>query len=68
MGIEVSNSLPFIKSKLNTEKKLIVQHYIKHLLLYNYRKFDIRTYMIGVTINGRHKFYFYEEGYIRTSS
>ena len=38
------------------------------MLLYNQRKFDIRTYMICVTINGRHKFFWYDEGYIRTSS
>lgn len=68
MGIEITNSLSFIKSKLSTSKKLIVQAYIKNLLLYNYRKFDIRTYMICLTINGRHKFYWYEEGYIRTAS
>lgn len=38
------------------------------MLLYNYRKFDIRAYMIAVTINGRTKYFWYEEGYIRTSS
>jgi hypothetical protein len=68
MGIEISNSLSFIRAKLSSAKKLIVQYYIKNLLLYNYRKFDIRTYMICLTINGRHKFYWYEEGYIRTAS
>jgi len=68
MGIELSNSLSFIRSELSSAKKLIVQSYLKNILLYNYRKFDIRTYMICLTINGRHKFYWYEEGYIRTAS
>ena len=45
-----------------------MQYYVKNLLLYNHRKFDIRTYMIAVTINGRHKFYWYDEGYLRTAS
>ncbi len=67
-GIEVTASLSDIKLKLNVEKKLIVQYYLKNLLLYNGRKFDIRTYMIALTINGRMKFYWYEEGYVRTSS
>lgn len=67
-GIEVTNSLQEIKLKLNQQKKLIVQHYIRNLLLYNNRKFDIRAYMVAVTINGRVKFFWYEEGYIRTSS
>lgn len=67
-GIEVTTSLSHIKSKLNIQNKLIVQFYIKNLLLYNSRKFDIRTYMIGLTFNGRTKFYWYEEGYIRTAS
>lgn len=53
---------------MNTYKKIIVQAYIKNLLLYNGRKFDIRTYMIALTVNGRLKVYWYDEGYIRTSS
>jgi len=57
-----------IKATLNYEKKIIVQSYIRNLLLYNGRKFDIRSYMIALTVHGRLKFYWYEEGYIRTSS
>ncbi len=37
-------------------------------MLYNFRKFDIRTYMLAVTIHGRLKCYWYAEGYIRTAS
>lgn len=48
--------------------KLIVQEYLKNIMLINGRKFDIRVYMLQLTIQGRIKYYFYEEGYIRTSS
>jgi tubulin monoglycylase TTLL3/8 len=37
-------------------------------MLYNKRKFDIRHYMLITCINGSFKGYWYEEGYIRTSS
>jgi len=37
-------------------------------LLYNKRKFDIRCYMLVTSVNGVLKGYFYDEGYIRTSS
>jgi len=57
-----------IKNKVNIQKKLIVQYYIRNLLLYNSRKFDIRTYLVALTVNGRLKMFWYEEGYIRTSS
>jgi hypothetical protein len=67
-GIEVTKSLNMIKNKVNTQKKLIVQYYIRNLMLYNNRKFDMRTYMMAMTINGRIKLFWYEEGYIRTSS
>jgi tubulin polyglutamylase TTLL1/tubulin monoglycylase TTLL3/8 len=38
------------------------------LLLYQRRKFDIRTYILMTQVNGILKAYWYEEGYIRTSS
>lgn len=47
---------------------LIIQKYIQNLFLYNGRKFDIRTYMIAATIGGLTKFFWYSEGYLRTSS
>lgn len=59
-GIVVSASLSEIKSSLNLHKKLIVQTYVKNLLLYNGRKFDIRTYMLATTVHGRLKVFWYE--------
>lgn len=37
-------------------------------MLYNKRKFDIRHYILISCINGSFKGYWYEEGYVRTSS
>lgn len=37
-------------------------------MLYNKRKFDIRHYMLITCINGSFKGYWYEDGYVRTSS
>jgi len=37
-------------------------------MLYQKRKFDIRHYALITCINGIFKFYWYDEGYIRTSS
>ena len=36
--------------------------------LYNKRKFDMRCYILITTVNGLVKGYWYEEGYIRTTS
>lgn len=36
--------------------------------LYNKRKFDIRCYILITTVNGVVKGYWYNEGYIRTTS
>ena len=44
-----------------------MQKYIHNPLLYNKRKFDIRTYALASSINGNFKAFFYKEGYIRTS-
>lgn len=37
-------------------------------MLYNKRKFDIRCFILYTSQNGIDKAYWYEEGYIRTSS
>ena len=52
----------------NPRKTLIVQKYISRPLLYHRRKFDIRCYILITTVNGRLKGYWYNDGYIRTSS
>jgi tubulin polyglutamylase TTLL1 len=54
----------------NGKKKhsLIIQSYITRPLLYNNRKFDIRVYMLIVHHNSKLKAYWYQEGYVRTSS
>lgn len=41
---------------------------MSNLLLYNGRKFDIRAYLLCVTIAGTIKYFWYSEGYLRTSS
>jgi hypothetical protein len=37
-------------------------------MLYHGRKFDIRTYLLCVVHGGVTKFYWYGQGYLRTSS
>ena len=44
-----------------------MQKYIHNPLLYNRRKFDIRTYCLATSVNGNFKAFYYTEGYIRTS-
>lgn len=45
-----------------------MQSYIKNPLLINKRKFDIRVYGMLVTHYGVMRGYFFEDGYLRTSS
>ena len=54
--------------KLGRNKSLIVQQYIANPMLYNGRKFDIRTFMLISTNNGLLRAYWYQDGYVRTSS
>jgi len=49
-------------------RTFILQKYIENPMLYNKRKFDLRHYMLITCINGSFKAYWYEEGYVRTSS
>jgi hypothetical protein len=49
-------------------RTLIVQAYIKNPLLINKRKFDIRVYGMLVCHYGNLRGYFFEDGYLRTSS
>ena len=48
-------------------RSYIVQRYLMPFL-YNKRKFDIRCYVLVTSVNNIIKAYWYEEGYIRTSS
>ena len=46
----------------------IIQKYIDNPLLIHRRKFDFRVFALVTSINKTLKGYFYEDGYIRTSS
>ncbi|CAD8049611.1 unnamed protein product [Paramecium primaurelia] len=46
----------------------LIQKYIEKPFLYNKRKFDIRCYFLITQLNNIIRAYWYEEGYIRTSS
>lgn len=46
----------------------IVQKYLERPLLIRQRKFDIRCFALVTSVNGLIKAYFYQEGYLRTSS
>ena len=50
------------------QKTFIVQKYIDNPFLIHRRKFDFRVYALVTCINKTLKGYFYEDGYIRTSS
>lgn len=52
----------------NNNRTLIVQKYLQNPYLYKKRKFDIRCYLLITTANGIVKGYFFNEGYIRTTS
>jgi hypothetical protein len=54
--------------KIGKEATLIVQSYIRNPLLIKKRKFDIRVYGMLTSVYGCLKGYFYEDGYMRTSS
>ena len=50
------------------KRTFIVQKYLETPLLLNRRKFDIRCYVLITSINSVVQAYFYQEGYLRTSS
>jgi hypothetical protein len=60
-GIFVSDSIEAIRSRIEKNKKhtYIIQKYIKNNLTFQKRKFDIRTYLLMVSIGGVLKFYWY---------
>ena len=49
-------------------RSYIIQKYITQPFLFRGRKFDIRTFVLVTSVNGNLRAYFYEEGYLRTSS
>lgn len=74
-GITICKSLEKIKTELHSNSSpesgqhtVIIQKYIEKPFLVNKRKFDIRLYTLMTSTNGILQCYFYQEGYIRTSS
>lgn len=70
-GIFVSRSVEEIKRRISRRKQAhtyIIQKYLTTPMLYNRRKFDIRTYLLALSIAGSTKYFWYREGYLRTSS
>ena len=70
-GIIITDKLKVIISYISefeSNHTFIIQKYIENPLLINKRKFDIRCFTLLTSINGNLKGYFYNEGYIRTSS
>jgi|JI9StandDraft_1071089.scaffolds.fasta_scaffold53656_3 tubulin--tyrosine ligase len=72
-GIQVARDFQEIESLVadatqNKKRTCIIQKYIHNPLLINRRKFDMRLYAFMTSVNGQRRAYFYEEGYIRTSS
>jgi len=68
--VEIQQTDKNTNSKLedNQRRTFILQKYIDRPLLIKKRKFDIRVFGTMTSINGWLKGYFYEDGYIRTSS
>lgn len=67
-GIKVFKNLNAIMDYINSSPhldKFVVQKYIEKPLLFNNRKFDIRVWVIATS---KGELYFYNEGYLRTSS
>ncbi|CAD8097268.1 unnamed protein product [Paramecium sonneborni] len=75
-GITVCQTLSEI-NKIVSKKQIhsngkhftyLIQKYIEKPFLYNKRKFDIRCYFLITQLNNIMRAYWYEDGYIRTSS
>ena len=68
MGVQELQNDPKIVDDNEVDNTLIVQKYIEKPLLINKRKFDIRVFGMMTSVNGTLRGYFYEDGYLRTSS
>jgi hypothetical protein len=71
-NIFISSSFDEISQAVNIRENLggstIIQKYKSDLLLFKGRKFDIRTFLLCICLGGHCKFYWYSNGYARTSS
>lgn len=76
-GINVVHTLQDVRKLVHSaggtnaigyQKTFIVQKYIDNPFLIHRRKFDFRVFALVTCINKTLKGYFYEDGYIRTSS
>jgi tubulin monoglycylase TTLL3/8 len=74
-GISVVSDINSVKQELKNNPfpstgphTFIIQKYLEKPYLVNKRKFDIRCYAMITSLNGFIQGYFYQEGYIRTTS
>lgn len=68
-GIVIASTLAEISSSVSDSlHTYIIQKYIERPLLFDSRKFDIRCFALLTSVNGYIKGYYYQEGYLRTSS
>ena len=76
-GIAVCGTIEQVKAEISAhsvcplsglKRTFILQKYIENPLLINRRKFDIRCFALVTAINSVIQCYFYQEGYLRTSS
>lgn len=70
-GINVARDLNDIRKFISPDgqnSNFIVQKYIDNPFLIHRRKFDFRVFGLVTSINKYLKGYFYDDGYIRTSS
>ena len=65
---DINEVRQLVSSAGGAEKTFIVQKYIDNPFLVHRRKFDFRVFALVTCINKTLKGYFYEDGYIRTSS
>jgi len=70
-GIQVCkdlNSIKEIVKNAGNQRSYIIQKYIERPLLYKGRKFDIRCFTLLTCVNGNLQAYWYNDGFMRTSS